>query len=273
MRDDSGGEYYDPATVPSTPRWDANKNAKLWVRADAHAADGDRTVVALVRLIEHHEAFPRNAITAGWLTISNNGNKTLVDTKGDAAQPAPVAVRCAAPAPSPCLDYDPSRDQVSPDTSTPSFAGDHGDVGRRDRAFAGKPPSRSGRTTRAVRHLSTATWSSSRAATAATGAAVMRTARTVPGMIVVANGTLYFGGNFTYYGLVYGLNLQQSTGIVITLQGAATVVGSLAVDGGGGVKVGSSGDNVVFADGVFPLISSFGGAAPVQGSWRELPAS
>jgi hypothetical protein len=273
IRDDSGGEYYDPATVPSSPlRWDANKNAKLWVRADAHAADGDRTVVALVRLIEHHEAFPRNAITAGWLSISNNGNKTLFDTKGDAAQPAPVAVRCADPAPSACLDYDPSRDQVSPDTSTPSYTA--------ETAMSNDAIARLRETAESLGTYHTSCPSTldgdlvfvESGNCSYTGGGHANSA-TAPGMIVVANGTLSFGGNFTFYGLVYALNLQQSTGIVITLQGAATVVGSVAVDGGGGVKVGSSGDNVVFADGVFPLISSFGGAAPVQGSWRELPPS
>ena len=36
-----------------------------------------------------------------------------------------------------------------------------------------------------------------------------RQLRRRPGMLVIANGTLSFGGNFTYYGLVYGANLQQ----------------------------------------------------------------
>jgi hypothetical protein len=39
------------------------------------------------------------------------------------------------------------------------------------------------------------------------------------------------------------------------------------------VSIGSSKLNVVFADGVFRTVTSFSGAAPVQGSWRELPAS
>ena len=271
IRDDSSGEYYNPATVPSMPRWDANRNAKLWVRADAHAADGDRTVVALVRLIAHTESFPRNAITAGWFTTSNNGNKVIVDTKGNAAQAAPVAVRCHDPAPSACLDY--RRDQVSPDTSVPGYASEtamSADAIQRLREKAqslgsyyssGCPSSPAGDLVFVEN-----------ADCRYTGGGSANTADR-PGMFVVANGTLAFGGSFTYHGLVYALNLQQSTDIVVRLFGAATVMGSLAVDGGGGVQVGSSGDNVVFADGIFPLITSFGGAAPVQGSWRELPAS
>ena len=123
VRDDTGTEYYDPAVIASMPTWDANDNAKVWVRADAHAAAGDRTVVALVKRIERTEAFPRNAITAGWFSTSNNGNKVIVDTKGDTAQAAPLAVRCTLPAPSSCLNYNKSKGQVSPDTSTTGWAG------------------------------------------------------------------------------------------------------------------------------------------------------
>ena len=92
-------------------------------------------------------------------------------------------------------------------------------------------------------------------------------------MFVIANGTLSFGGNFTYYGLVYVANLQQTTGVVVRMHGSAMIVGSVAIDGGGGVDAGSSGKNFVYDDGVFPLVTTFSAAAPVQGSWRELPAS
>jgi hypothetical protein len=274
VRDDAGGEYYDPASVPSMPRWDANGNAKLWVRADAHAAEGERTVVALVRLIEHTEAFPRNAITAGWFTVATGGSKVVVDTKGGTAQAAPVAVRCTDPPPSlHCLDYQADRGQVSPDTSAPGYAGDTAvpaDALERLRARAkslgtyyesGCPQSPTGE----LVFVETGNCNYDGGGSANSAGA--------PGMFVIANGTLLFGGSFTYYGLVYAANLQRSDDIVLTIFGAATVVGSIAVDGDGGVRVGSSGNNVVYADGIYPSITSFGGAAPVQGSWRELPAS
>ena len=122
IRDDDGTEYYDPATVPSRPTWDANGNQRVWVRADAHAAEGERSVVALVRRIDTTIAFPRNAITSGWLEITPTAPKVYVDTQGNAAQPAGVAVRCTNPPPSPkCLDF--RQGQVSPDTVTTGFAG------------------------------------------------------------------------------------------------------------------------------------------------------
>jgi hypothetical protein len=77
----------------------------------------------------------------------------------------------------------------------------------------------------------------------------------------------------TYYGLIYAANLQRSTGVVMGVSGAATIYGSVAVDGPGGITVGSNGENVIYDDRVFGFVKAFGGAATVQGSWRELPAS
>ena len=60
----------------------------------------------------------------GWFATGNTGRKVIVDTKGSAAQPAPLAVRCNLPAPSTsCLNFLPDRGQVSPDTSAPGYLG------------------------------------------------------------------------------------------------------------------------------------------------------
>ena len=274
IRDDTGVEYYDPEVVPSLPSWDANDNQKLWVRADAHAADGDRTVVMLVRRVDRTERFPRNAITAGWFIITTGGEKVVVDTKGDTAQAAPLAVRCTAPAPSiGCLEYRPDHNQVSPDTSVTGYASDtvvSADVLERMRSTAKALGTYypSGCPASPVGHLVFI----EEGDCAYAGGSIANSPDS-PGMIFVARGTISFGGGMTYYGLVYGANLQRSPGIVVWIHGAATVAGSIAADGGGGVRVGSDGGNVVYSDTVFPLITSFTAAAPVQGSWRELPAS
>ena len=77
----------------------------------------------------------------------------------------------------------------------------------------------------------------------------------------------------TFYGLIYGANLQRTTDPVMSISGAATIYGSVAVDGPGGITVGSNGENVIYDDRVFGFVKAFGGAATVQGTWRELPAS
>jgi hypothetical protein len=272
IRDDNGSEYYDSADIPDGLRYDANDNSKVWVRADAHAADGDRTIIALVRRIDSTIPFPRNAITAGWFVTSNEGNKVIVDPQGGTVQAAPVAVRCTLPPPSPrCLDYRPG--QVAPDTTTPSYAGTTAIAPEilemfRARARAldsyypsGCPSDPEGALVFVER--GNCRYTGGRSANSADA----------PGMFIVGEGTISFGGGMTYYGLVYAANLQGSTDVVVRVHGGATIVGSIAADGSGGVEVGSSGKNLIYADAIFPLISTFSGAAQVQGSWRELPAS
>jgi type II secretory pathway pseudopilin PulG len=274
IRDDNGTEYYDPAIAsnPTWPRWDANGNKKVWVRADAHAAQGDRTIVALVKRLERVLPFPRNAVLAGWFTINTSGNKTLVDTKGETAQAAPLAVRCTQPAPSPCLDYLPDREQVRPDTATTGYEGDaaltpeviellKAKARALDTYFPSCPADPEGE----MVYVETGNCRY-------TGGGSINT-EDAPGIFMVGNGTIEFGGSMEYYGLAYGLNLQRSLGVVVTIFGTAKVIGSIAVDGGGGVQIGSSGDNLDYADTIWPRVTSFTGAAPVQGSWRELPAS
>ena len=277
FRDDGGtGDYYDPAIVDAQPTWDANGNAKMWVRADGRAAEGVRTVVAVVRRQDQLEPFPRNAITAGWFGTTTGGHKVIVDTKGTAAQPAPLAVRCTSsvPPPSPgCLDYQADGGQVSPDTAYSGYAGDtavpEDALDRlRSRAKAlgtyyatGCPQSPTGELVFIE---------NGNCAYAGGGTANSEGA---PGMLVVARGALNFSGSMTYYGLVYAANLQRSTGAIVELSGAATIVGSIAADWQGGVAIGNNGENLIYDDSVFPLIKSFASAAAVQGTWRELPAN
>ena len=276
VRDDSAGsDYYDPAVVEANPvTWDANGNARMWVRADAHAAGQDRTVVALVRRQDKLVPFPRNILTSGWFATGNTGRKVIVDTRGNAAQPAPLAVRCTQPAPSSsCLNYMPDRGQISPDTSTPGYVGQ-----------TAVPPEaldqfRARAKTLGTYHVSSCPSTPDGELVFVENATCSyRSGRTFnsqssPGMFVLARGTLSFSGGMTYHGLVYAANLQRSTGIVVSVTGAATIHGSMAVDGPGGITVGANGENVVYDDRVFGFVKAFGGAATVQGTWREMPAS
>jgi hypothetical protein len=280
VRDDVGGsDYYDAAVVDDPQRramWDMNGNAKMWVRADGHAAGRDRTVVALVRRQDRLEPFPRNAVTAGWFGTTTNGNKMIVDTQGPAAQPAPVAVRCTATTtpPSPgCLDYRPDRGQVSPDTSYTGYVGDTAVPEDALKRFE-------------TRAKALGTYVPSGCPQSPAGELVyvengdcgyagggQANSADSPGMLIVERGSVTFSGSMTFYGLVYAANVQRATGSVVSIGGAATVRGSVAVDWGGGITVGANGDNLSYDDRVFPFLKSFGSAAAVQGTWRELPAT
>ena len=272
FRDDTeGDQYYDAARVADNLTYDANGNDMMWVRADGRASGRDRTIVALVKRQVRVEDFPRNAITAGWFETTNNGNKRLVDTKGGAAQPGPVAVRCNSGNNPKCLDYRPG--QVQPEVTIPSYEGPsviEPDVLDRLREAAKSSGT----------YYTTTCPSSPRGRlvfieNASCGWAGGGSANTkdAPGMLVMANGTVDFGGGMTYYGLVYAANLQGSTGTLVRTRGAATIYGSIAIDGDGGYAAGSNGDNLVYDEAIFPLVNSFGGAVTVHNTWRELPAS
>jgi hypothetical protein len=75
-----------------------------------------------------------------------------------------------------------------------------------------------------------------------------------------------------YYGLIYAANLQNSTGLVVSIGGSAKVIGGVAVDGGGGVQVGGSGNNLIFDRNVFNNISANGLVSQVQNGFREIAA-
>jgi hypothetical protein len=272
VRDDTGSEYYDPAAVASRPRWDANRNGKMWVRADGRSSGNWRSVVALVRTVEQVESFPRRVVTAGWFETTNNGNKVIIDTRGRAAEPAPLAVRCTQKAPSSCLNYNPAKGQVTPETVETGYSG----------TTAVSPAVLSAYRERAK---SLGTYYATGCPSSPSGSFVFvengdctytgggqANSASSPGMFIVARGTLTLGGNFEFYGLVYAANLQRSTGMVVSLKGTSEIIGSVAVDGGGGVSAGSSGRNITFGDLTFADISSTRSIAVVHGTWREVNA-
>jgi hypothetical protein len=273
VRDDGGSEHYVPADVEGRPGWDANRNGKMWVRADGRAAGRSRSVVALVRSVGQVESFPRRVVTAGWFETTNNGNKVIIDTRGRAAEPAPLAVRCTQSAPSACLNYNPSKGQVSPENVETGYSGSTAVSAAVLSAYR-------------ERAKSLGTYYASGCPSSPSGAFVFvengncsyggggqANSVTSPGMLVIARGTLSLGGNFEYYGLVYAANLQQSSGMVVSLHGTSEIIGSVAVDGAGGVSAGSSGRNITFGDLTFADISSTRSIAVVHGTWHELSGS
>lgn len=277
VQDNGGGvqSYYATAAAAGQPGYDANGDGKLWVRAQATVGGGTRVLVAQVRPNTSPQPFPRNVITGGHFSTNNNGKKVIVNTQGNAAQPAALAVRgCTQPAQSSCLNYPPGKGQVSPPTAQPGYTG--GDALSSDQRDALRSVAKSN-----------GTYYSSGCPGSITGAVVFIESGTCsyngggganlppanPGLVVIATGTLSLGGNFTYYGVVYGANLQRSTGNVVSLGGTSQVVGSVAVDGDGGVLAGSSKQNIVYDPSAFNAVVGYDGAEIVPGTWRELTST
>lgn len=274
---DNGGTlatYYSPADAARQPTYDANGDGILWVRSQAVMGTVKRTIVTQIKAQLKPIQFPKNTLTAGYFATTNSGKKVLIDTNGSSYSSTPgqagaLAVRCSTGPRSTCLNFDAGKGQVSPpsyQTGYPTSAIVTPDELQSMRAMAeangtyyasGCPAGLSGTMVfieSANCSYSTGTFNS----------------LSNSGVVVVASGSLTFAGNATYYGLVYAANLQNSSDFVVRLQGCAKVIGSVAVEGQGGVQAGSCGTNIAFNPNVTWLPRGFGDPAPVRSTWREV---
>jgi hypothetical protein len=102
-----------------------------------------------------------------------------------------------------------------------------------------------------------------------TGTATLNSSAS-PGVIIINNGTIAVGGTLTYYGLLYGINAQASSGTVISTIGNAQVFGAILVDGNGGVGAASSKLNIGFDPNAVAGINTVSNGGYIQTTWREL---
>jgi hypothetical protein len=283
VRDNPAGLFYD-SSVETAARYDANNDKQLWVRATAQVRGRDRRLVALIRVEERHIEFPRYAIAGGWFETSNNGRKVIVNSTGSRG----VGVRCNQPPPSNnCLEYDPNKGQLAPPgnyelnyanvaavtaddlQALEDFAKSKGTY------FTGCPSDPNGQ----VVVVESGACSYNNSTPAAPGASKCCNKVSAPGLLVIKSGTLSLSGNIEFYGLIYMVNQQNSSGVVFTTQGNSGVIGGVIIDGPGGISAGSNGAsgannaNILFDSRIFDSISAAGTAGVVQNTWRELPVS
>ncbi len=282
VRDNGGGsqQYYDRAVVDLQPTADVSgatnggPDGEVWVRATGVARCRVQTIVARVAQRTVPLPFPRNVVTANWFATNNSGNKIIVDTKGNASQPAAVSVRCTGLTDLECLNQ--RAGQLSPpliamrDTSAVKTATDAQMQGFRAQAQAlgtyvpaGTCP---GSATGALVFVEDATgcnWNPPGGNSAA-----------APGFLVIAKGGVTFGANSRFHGIVYAANLSNVAypTPVIRLQGTASIYGALIADGPGGVVAGASKANIVYDPRGFDQIKAIAGAVVVKNSWRVLMA-
>lgn len=275
VHDDVGAEEYYNANKPdgtAQPKYDSNANGRLWVKATGTARCKKRTLVTAVQQGTRSLTFPKNAVTANWVATSNNGRKVIIDTKGQGGQLADVVLRCVGFTEAQCRSkYQPG--QISPavpkvDPSTPPTASPVGDL-TAFKALASKLST----------YYPAGTCPSSLAGTAVyiedfTGCNTSGDANSpaTPGHLYIAKGTLSLGGNTRFYGLVYMGNLPApgSSGAVVTLSGNASIQGAVAIDGLGGLVVGSSKRNLVYDGSVFDNYEGISTVGLAPNSWREL---
>jgi hypothetical protein len=275
--------YYNDSSTSTRgqPGYDANGDAAVWIRSQATVRGRKRTIVALVKVQQIKSIFPKNVITAGYFQTGSAGKKVYVNTAGNPpGTPGSLQVRCTIPAnkqfPNSCLNYQPTKGQVFPDTKQDGYTGGNAlsssdlDLMRQKAQSLGTyyttcPGSLTGVMV-FIEGPATCSYSGPAIYNSASGTSPG------PGFVIIANGTLSISGTVTYYGLLYAANLQNSTGLVISIGGSGQVIGGVAVDGGGGVQVGGSGNNLIFDRNVFNNITANGLVSQVQNGFREIAA-
>jgi hypothetical protein len=274
VRDDATGEVFNSATEQGQFAYDANKDNKLWVRSVGVAQCRLVTVVTLVTRQQIAISFPHNVVTANWFETTDSGKKVIVDTEGEAGQSGSLSLRCESPHPEPCAKYEKDKGQVSPDTTVEE---------------PGTSPTLPATTLKALREEAEASGHYYKTGTCPSvapsgfpvyvegpcevtvGSNNVINSQASPGFLIIANGTFSMSGTSKFYGVIYCLNQQKSSGAVASLGGNAEIFGAVDIDGGGGAALGSSSTNITYSGKAIEELKASAGAAATRNSFRVLP--
>ena len=284
---DSTRSFYEDSLTQSAPGYDEDGDGRLWVRAQASVGGRKRTLVALVRVEEVTEPFPRAAVVAGRLTFSNEGNKILLDGREGSLPVASVRCTPALLELKPCLGhllgtnkYGSLLDlkikldqQIFPNVTVTNHASPPTiDAAARERmkrtAIADGTYYETCPSSPPVGRLvwiasGTCTW---------TGNEVVNSEQ-APGILILENATLWVAGTVDFHGVIYAINPTNTNDHVVTIHGNARVFGGVLIDGQGGLDVGSSKVNVTLRNSAYNAARSYVSAGIVQNTWREIVSS
>lgn len=282
VRDNPNGVLYDSDDVKEAPRYDANDDNRLWVTASAKVRGRERTLVALIAVENRPITFPNYALVGQYLETSNNGNPTLINANGSLG----IGVRCDAPPPSDCLDYStkhggqlnpPGLYQLSYADLTAINSGDLTDLedfAKASGTYHTTCPTSPPVGAVVVIEAGNCSWTGNSASCC--------NSASEPGLLIMKCGSVYFGGNTNFHGIVYVANRTTaevtgswcSSDIVVTTQGNGRITGGALIDGPGGMRIGSAGgngENLIYNPAAFSNIKVAGTAGVVQNTWREIP--
>jgi hypothetical protein len=294
--------YEENTAVPYNSSYVEPGNNYLWVRAVGTVNCKTSVVIAEVSMQTIGFDFPKLVLNANGFTITNSGNKTILNTLGISPQPSQISVRCGGvsytpPPPSSCATIN-KTSQVSPSDPTAATTWVNppspSPVLSASQLAAAKALAQTNGT-----YFPASTDCSTITAAQLAGAPVyiegnpscnisipsnpVINTQASPGFLILVDGTLSFTGGATYYGVIYGVNQSGSSASIVTLGGTATVVGGLAVDGNATLSLGSSGNGVDCGGGkcgdleydaaAFNFLDGFGGADQTPNTFRQLPAN
>ena len=286
-----GTQYYDPVNMkpgahPAVP-YDANNNNTVWVRVTAAPQCRAQTVVALATRSLKPLSWPLSVITADWFKTGNAGNKVIINTagpnSGNTSGAGNVSLRCAGnghTTQASCQQY--RAGQVAPPTvgtipsnATPIIGPGQLDSLRQQAQQSNTYSSGCSLPASGIAALPKGTVVFSEGGPTCTLAPSGNTAAN-PIIFVLNDGKISLGGNSAFYGLMYAHNAsgtQASDPAVVTLGGCAHIQGLIAIDGFGGVDVGSCKQNLVYDPTILGDLKTFGGAVVAKDSFRVIPST
>jgi Tfp pilus assembly protein PilX len=307
--DDSGGasaDYYNDQSASTAPTYDANRNGKLWIRAETVIQNQKRIVVSQMVRQTTIVQLPRNTITAGGAFTSNQGNKVIIentDAAPGSSLTGSVNVRCGDSSSTPtygdpCQGWEPRQGQLNPASSYQGGYvdpnGGYSAVSQADLASLKQAAESNGTyyngtcptSLRGLIYVDNppggictflgGTWNMSTSPPASTD---------VPGMIIMGDGSLRFNGNIDYFGVIYMVNASGSTptsgacttaeqnGPVFMVHGTGTIYGSIFVDKCGTIDAGSSAYNIVFDTRAFNAATAHVQPHLAKNTFRIIPNS
>lgn len=279
-------------------------NNYVWVRAVGQVNCKTSVVIAEVSMQSLALSFPKFVLNADSFNISDNGQKTIVNTLGiDGTTPSEISLRCGGtsytpPPPTWCAGYQ-NTSQVSP--SPPNAANTYVNPPSPSPVLSSSQLAEAKSMAQANgTYYPAGTDCNTIGASQLTGQLVyieggptcsititsnpVINSRTSPGWVILNDGKMTFGGTATFYGVIYAVNASNQTGDLVTLGGTSTVLGGLAVNGSADLSLGSSGNGVECTTGnkcgdlefdaaAFNTLVGFGGAQQTPNTFRQLPAS
>jgi Tfp pilus assembly protein PilX len=295
VRDNVAGEQSWSTAVTARGAYDGAAAAAdnvVWLRSTAMVQCDRVSVVSLVSRATVPIDFPAGTLNANWFQTANQGRKVIVDTLGSyaqppsvrpgpAAQPSPIVLRCAGLTPAQCAQYDAAKGQVQPpavttnSTASPSALNTSQIQSLERQAssagtlYSGTCPTTAAQLT-SVNGAPVVVQGPCDLSIGGTGSV---NSATTPGVLVIENGTFSLGASANFYGLLYAVNQQGSTGSVVTILANASLQGTITVDGAGGVTAGSSKTNLSFDPRAPTLLRGYSGAVMGKNTFRVLPPS
>lgn len=295
-------EFFNDATEEAAAPYnssflDAPATDYVWVRAVGQVNCKTAVVIAEVSMQSLGLSFPKLVLNVNGFTVSDNGNKTVINVLGTGTSQSQISVRCGGisytpPPPTSCASYgtnqiSPTPSWVNPPSGTPvltsSQLAEAKLLAEEQGTYYGSSTSCSSITASQLAGQVVFIQGGPTCAIKIPSNPVINSPSS-PGWLILDDGTLDFTGSSTFYGIIYGVNASGSSASIVTLGGTTTVVGGLAVDGNATVSLGSSGNGVdctssnkcgdlMFDPNAFNSILGFGGADEVPNTFRQLPAS